>query len=279
MSEANSVTSQLNRGVQINTSRGDRVNAILIASLVMFGFLFTVLFLVWWFHEPPVARGTGFGITPPKPTTPITPFEDNVESDVVEFEGSSGTPIEDLIETVTPSVAKLSDVKGVPGDGSGGVPGPGPDPRTVPPSGPALPQWSVTQTANGLGSYQRKLDFFGIEIGAVHKTRDQVWRIAKLSTEKIVTESTRSAESRVRYFVNQKKRLQQWDRQTIAAAGVDLQDTIAVHFYPNELVAKMQQLIDSEYGDRASELQEVTFKIVGDAGDLRFEIDNVKFGN
>jgi len=146
-------------------------------------------------------------------------------------------------------------------------------------SGGAAPQWSVVQTANDLASYQRKLDVFGIEIGAVHKTRDQVWRIAKLSTEKIVTESTRGAESAARYFVNQKKRLQQWDRQTIAAAGLDLQDVIAVHFYPDELVAKMQQLIDAQYGDRASQLQQVIFKIAGAAGDLRFEIDNVNFGN
>ena len=279
MSEANSVTSQPNRNVQINTSRGDRVNGILIASLVMFGFLFAVLFAVWWFHEIPVARNTYLPPPPPPPTTPITPVEDDFESDVVEFEGSTGTPLEDLIETVNPSVVNFSDVKGAPGDGIGDVPGPGRDPQTVPPSGVAGPQWSVVQASDDLESYQRKLDFFGIEIGAVHKTRDQVWRITKLSTEKIVTESTRSAESRVRYFVNKKKRLQQWDRQTIAAAGVDLQDVIAVHFYPSELVEEMQQLVDAKYGDHASKLQQVTFKIAGAAGDLHFEIDNVKFGN
>ena len=80
-------------------------------------------------------------------------------------------------------------------------------------------------------------------------------------------------------FVNQKKRLQQRDQQTIADAGIDLQDVIAVHFYPDELVATMQQLIDTKYGDQASDLQEVTFKITGTASDLHFEIDNVKFGN
>ena len=41
----------------------------------------------------------------------------------------------------------------------------------------------------------------------------------------------------------------------------------------------MQQLIDTKYGDQASDLQEVTFKITGTARDLHFEIDNVKFGN
>jgi len=114
MSEANSVTSQPNRSVQINTSQRDRVNATLIASLVMFGFLFTVLFAVWWFHELPVAGNTTVGPWPVKP--PVTPLKDGVVPDVVEFEGSQGTPLVDLIESVTPSIEKLSDAKGLPGE-------------------------------------------------------------------------------------------------------------------------------------------------------------------
>lgn len=277
MSSINSVTSQPIRNVQINASWRDRANAILIASLVMFGFLFTVLFTVWWFQEPPNARR--LINLPPPPLPPVLPLKDDVNLDLVEFESSTGTPLEELIETVTPSIEKLSNANGTLGYGVGTDPGFGWDPRTTPPPSVTGPQWSVVQNANDLASYQRKLDFFGIEIGAVHKTRDQVWRIAKLSTEKTVTESDRQAESIRRHFVNQKKRLQQWDQQTIADAGIDLQDVIAVHFYPDELVATMQQLIDTKYGDQASDLQEVTFKITGTARDLHFEIDNVKFGN
>lgn len=277
MSSINSVTSQPIRNVQINASWRDRANAILIASLVMFGFLFTVLFTVWWFQEPPNARR--LINLPPPPLPPVLPLEDDVNLNLVEFESSPGTPLEELIETVTPSIEKLSNANGTLGYGVGTDPGFGWDPRTTPPPSVTGPQWSVVQNANDLASYQRKLDFFGIEIGAVHKTRDQVWRIAKLSTEKTVTESNRQAESIRRHFVNQKKRLQQWDQQTIADAGIDLQDVIAVHFYPDELVATMQQLIDTKYGDQASDLQEVTFKITGTARDLHFEIDNVKFGN
>ena len=276
MSSINSLTSQPIRNVQINASWRDRANAILIASLVMFGFLFAVLFTVWWFHEPPVARRI-IG-PPPPPLPPVLPLKDDVNLDLIEFESSPGTPLEELIETVTPSIEKLSDANGTFGDGVGTDPGFGWDPRTTPPPSVAGPQWSVVQNASDLVSYQRKLDFFGIEIGAVHKTRDQVWRIAKLSTEKTVTESNRQAESSHRHFVNQKKRLQQWDQRTIAEAGIELQDVIAVHFYPDELVATMQQLIDTKYGDQASDLQEVTFKITGAAADLHFEIDNVKFG-
>ena len=225
MSSINSGTSQSIRNVQINASWQDRANAILIASLVMFGFLFTV----WWFHEPPVARRI---IDPPPPSPlPALPLEDDVNLNLIEFESSPGTPLEELIETVTPSIEKLSDANGTFGYGVGTDPGFGRDPRTTPPPSVAGPQWSVVQNASDLVSYQRKLDFFGIEIGAVHKTRDQVWRIAKLSTEKTVTESNRQAESSHRHFVNQIKRLQQWDQQTIADAGIDLQDVIACLLY------------------------------------------------
>ena len=86
MSKTSSIMSQPNRKVQINPTSGDRVNALLIASLVMFGFLFTVLFTVWWFHEPPVARRK---IDPWDTEQPlVTP--DDVTLDFVEFESSEG---------------------------------------------------------------------------------------------------------------------------------------------------------------------------------------------
>lgn len=278
MSKANSITSQPNRSVQIHPSTGDRLNAILIASLVMFGFLFTVLFAVWWFHEPPVAGRMPGPINPP-PLPPVTPLDDDDKLELIEFDTSAGPSLDELIETVTQSVEKLSETKSVLGGGVGNIAGIGWDPRTPRTPSVAAARWSVVQQAKDLESYQRKLDFFGIEIGAVHKTRDQVWRIAKLSTEKTVTESTRKAESKHKYFVNQKKRLQRWDQQIIAETGIDLKDVIAVHFYPDELIVKMQQLVNTKYGDRSDDVQEVIFKIAGTDGDLHFEIDNVKFGN
>ena len=262
----------------------DRVFGGLIALLVLGLFLFVTLLSIWWFQsDPPRVL--------PQPTTPfppnpdlITPIE-NLDLSVVEFDGSESKAFTESIEMSGASIAELFEKNvldsegtgiGIAGDSDGLGTGTG---RTPGPQASAAPNWSVIQEASDLESYQRKLDYFGIEIGAVHKSNDKIWRIANLSGEKAITESSRSAESKRRYFVNQRKRLLQWDRQTIAQAGVDLQDMIAVHFYPDELIAHMQQLIEARYQDQASNLAEVTFKIVGTDGNFHFEIDDAQFKN
>ena len=263
----------------------DRVFGGLIASLVLGLFLFVTLLLVWWFGaDQPRAFSN---LTTPFPPNPdlITPIE-NLELSVVEFDGSESKAFTESIEMSGASIAELFEKNvldsegtgiGIAGDTDGLGTGIGRTPG--PAQASAAPNWSVIQEASNLESYQRKLDYFGIEIGAVHKSNDKIWRIANLSGEKAVTESSRSAESKRRYFVNQRKRLLQWDRQTIAQAGVDLQDMIAVHFYPDELIAQMQQLIEARYQDQASDLAEVTFKIVGTDGNFHFEIDAAQFKN
>ena len=274
-----------NKGVSFATevSQYDRISSGLIALLVLGLFVFATLFLIWCFGATEIGRGT----PPPPPPHPdrIVPVTDE-EINVVEFDGSDSQAFTQSLEMTGASVAELSEVKlsesdgagfGIEGDSDG--PGIGSERRPGPPGGSGSPKWNVVQQASDLDDYQRKLDFFAIEIGAVHKSSDQIWRIASLSTEKVVTESSRSAESNPRYFVNQRKRLLQWDHQTIAQAGIDLQNVLAVHFYPDQLIVKMQQLIDAQYKDQASDIKEVTFKIVGDPGDFRFEIEDVKFNN
>ena len=280
-----STASNLGTGATFETkvSLYDRVFGGLLALIVLSLFLFTVLSSIWWFQTPltgaPGDLDTGQFVSKPDK-------EEKEEPNVVEYDGSESQAFTESIELTGISIAEVfaknaSDSQGTgigiagdkdgPGIGIGRTPGPA--------QAGAPPNWSVTQESPNLAGYQSKLDFFAIEIGAVHKTNDKIWRIAKLSTEKVVTESSRSAESETRYFVNKRQRLLQWDRQTIAQAGVDPQDVIAVHFYPKQLILKMQQLIDSRYKDRAKDLASVAFRIVGTAGDFRFEIEDAQFEN
>ena len=258
----------------------DRVSGGLIAMLVLGLFLFATLFLIWWFHSP---ESPVFPPPPKDPTTLVIPDEVD-EINVVEFEGSESQSFEDVIALTGTSIAELSESKllsfngdgdGIAGEGDGT----GIGKRQSGPSSVTKPKWSVTLEAANLKDYQQKLDYFGIEIAAVHKSNSEIWKIADLSGEKVVTKSSRSAESKRRYFVNQRKRLLQWDRQTIAQAGVDLQDVLAVHFYPNELIVEMQQLINQQYPDQASDLKAVTFKITGTPEKFQFAIEDAQFEN
>ena len=287
-SVARSSTSNSNAGVIYTTevSLYDRIFGGLMALLALGLFLFVTLLSIWWFGAP-LGQSQGFDIFLPPNPNPVLPIPvEEVELSVIEFDGSESDSFKESLEKTGDSVAKLAETTfsesagtgiGIAGNGDGLGIGIGRLPGPI--AGVRAPKWSVVQEAADLESYQRKLDFFAIEIGAVHKSGDQIWRIARLSTEKVVTESTRGAESSRRHFVNQKTRLRQWDRQTIAQAGVDLKDVIAVHFYPDELVGKMQQLINAQFKERAGDLKEVNFKIVGTPGDFRFEIKDVKFNN
>ena len=267
---------KLNVGIKV--SIGDHVLAILISSLLMSGVLFASLFAIWWFQAP-------FEPTPfvdPLDTIIIFPKDDlakDTKLSIVEFDNSEIAAFEKAVEMSGTSIASVVQVNGLSGDGVTEIHGIDQDKRQLLPERIVAPKWSVIHEAADLESYQQKLDFFKIEIGAVHQFDDRIWRISQLSIDKIVSESTREAESGYRYFVNKQKRLQQLDLQTITQAGLDVEHVIAVHFYPNDLVSKMQQLIDFRYGDRASDLQEVTFKIAGASGNFRFEIDDVKFGD
>ena len=279
------ITSNAGATFATRVSLYDRIFGGLVALLLLGMFLFLTLFSVWWFGAPQVGRH--IIICPPPTPNPnlLLPMTDD-ELNVVEFDGSESQAFTESLEMSEVSVAELAKSKLSDSDGTGiGVFGSG-DGLGIgfgrvagPPAGTGPPKWNVVQEAANLEDYQRKLDFFAIEIGAVHKSNNEILKIAQLSTEKIVTKSSRSAESKRRYFANQRTRLLQWDHQTIAQAGVDSQDVIAVHFYPAHLIVKMQQLIDARYKDKASDLEEVTFQIVGTPGDFRFEIKEVKLND
>ena len=277
-------------GIPIRVSRYDRVFARMVASLLVGGFLFAVLVTLWWFQAP--KPGQTLIICPPDdPTIESDRPTDDIELSVYELEQSESKAFAESIEMTTASVANVfevigskptsSEVVGFNGIGANGqgFDGFGIRRAVLPPGGGAKPRWNVVQQADDLLSYQRKLDFFAIEIGAVHKSKDQIWKVSQLATEKVATESSRSAESSTRYFINKRKRLLQWDQQTIAQAGIESQDVIAVHFYPDELIVQMQELIDVRCGDRSEDLKAATFKIAGTPGDYRFELVEVQFNS
>jgi len=273
------------RVIPIRVSRYDRVFARMVASLLVGGFLFVVLVTVWWFQAP--KPGQTLIICPPDdPTVEPDRPTDDIELSVYELEQSESKAFAESIEMTTASVASVFEVIGskpisseVVGFNGHGFDGFGIKRAVLPPGGGAKPRWNVVQQADDLISYQRKLDFFAIEIGAVHKSKDQIWKVSQLATEKVATESSRSAESSTRYFINKRKLLLQWDQQTIAQAGIESQDVIAVHFYPDELIVQMQELIDVRCGDRSEDLKAATFKIAGTPGDYRFELVEVQFNS
>ena len=262
--------------VPFGVSGYDRINSGLIVSLMLGSAALALLTLAWLFSGD--AKFTG---TAPKPLPPPTPVKPKPVGQASLFDQApaDSKPLEQAVEQVGSVVAKLSLTKGLGGDGVlDGFGGDGVDPReTVQAKGGFT--WSVKLAAEDFDQYQRKLDFFGIEIGVVHKTRDDIWRVSNLSAESKVSKSNRAAEASSHRFQNRNRRLRHWDFRIAQNAGLDVNDALVlvVHFYSPELIERMQQLLAKRCGERLGMLKQAEFCIVGDVGEYRFEVDSVEY--
>ena len=275
MSEISQKSPTIN--VPLPVSAYDRVNSALVVSIILGSALLALLTLAWIFQTAPVTT-----VIDPEPTT-IFPAEptppDPNQVNLFDQSTADLQPLEQAVEKVGSVVAKLSLTKGLGGTGLGdGFGGTGIDPRERVNSTRGY-TWSVSQTAADLNDYRRKLDFFDIQIGVVHKTRNTIWRISDLSTKKTITQSNRSAESASHRFANRNNRLRRWDVKIAAEAGVQTDETLVVHFYPPELIERLRQLLTDHAGHRMDDVQHVEFRVAeNNANDgFRFEIASVEY--
>ena len=121
-------------------------------------------------------------------------------------------------------------------DGSGGGDrrraGPLGDGKTI----PRADRWDIAYTETTLSSYAAQLDFFGIELGAVGGGRRGIDYVSDLTSgqPQVRHVDDTAAESRL-YFTWRSGQLQQFDRQLVEQAGVQLASSRVLQFYPPEI--------------------------------------------
>lgn len=273
MSETTPDTPVLNVPTQV--SPYDRVNTALIVSIALSGAALALLTLAWLFQSAPRPTVVAHKLETPTPFKLKQPEPNQLN--LFDQSTADSQSLEQTVQQIGSVVAELSLTNGWGGKGIGnGTIGKGTDPRELTPARDEC-TWSVSQTAAAIDDYQRQLDFFDIQIGVVHKTRKDIWRISDLSAKKTITNSNRSAESSSRRFSNQNNRLRRWDIRIAKEAGFDVNETIVVHFYPTELIKRMRELLIEHVGDRLTELKHVQFRITDGPEGLSFAVDSVKF--
>lgn len=228
--------------VETRVSRYDTLNAVLVALIMIVGFLVSVLFLIW--------LTTAYDFSSSKTAINIDEFDeqgdekpegvadDILEPGVEEFPEVE-TPqlavaleaVSEAISTVRSSLEERSGDAAKMGKGSGlgsrdGGPGTG---------GGAVPEykrWIIQYEADSLSTYAKQLSYFNIDIGVVHKTNQKIWRVSHLEKNPALTLTSRSAESKSLRFMHKKQRMIRWDRTLASRAGAPLDNTITCHFYP-----------------------------------------------
>ena len=227
--------------VETKPSPYDKLNATLIASIMLFGFLFSVLFLIWLttvFDFSRRAAGPVVVANDPGDTKPKGVADDVLEPGVEEFPEVEVPQLANALEAVTDAVSsvrasleKRSGDAAQMGRGAGygsreGGTGTGGD------GVPEYKRWIINYEAEDINSYARQLSFFDIDIGVIHQTRNDIWRVRDVGGAANVIDTDREKEKLTLRFSHKKQRMKRWDQELARRNGVDLTSTITNQFYP-----------------------------------------------
>jgi len=275
--------------VETKSSSFDQINAMLIAGLMLFGFLFSVLFLIWLTSMvdfsarqsgPPVNTG------PPGDEKPKGEADDEFEPGVEEFPEVETPQLANALEAVTNAVSsvqgaleKRSGTAAAMGKGKGGGSrdgGPGGGGGGI----PEYKRWIINFSASDISTYATMLSFFKIEIGIVSASRPDLFRLNDPAGAKSVRQSSRETEKASVYFVHKKQRFLAWDKAMGKQAGIDTNDTLSVQFYPDDtrqLMRNAEAAALQGTGKEVIDVKNTFFKVVADGSGYKFEVQEILY--
>ncbi len=273
--------------VETKSSTYDRVNAILVAALVMFGFLFAVLFLIWVTSVVDFSRRTEGPIV----VTGEDPGEDKPKG---EADDSEDPGVEEYPEVETPQLANaleavsdsVSAVQGAlekrsgtakqmgKGSGFGSREGGGGGGGGI----PEYKRWIINFSAADPDTYAKQLSFFSIDIGVVSETRQTIKRLSDPGGAKRVVNSDRKTEGKSVYFVHKKQRFLAWDRVLAGQAGIDTDAALTVQFYDDktrQIIRVVEARRLQELGKTLADVKNTVFKVTPDGNGYKFEVTEI----
>ena len=286
MSSESSLRYKPKINVETKSSSYDRVNAILIAALFMFGFLFAVLFLIWATSGvesspagiPVVVTGEAPGEEKPKGEA-----DDAEDPGVEEFPEIETPQLANALEAVADSV---SSVQGAlekrsgsaqqmgKGSGFGSREGGGGGGNGI----PEYKRWIINYSAADTATYARQLSFFSIDIGVASETKQSVKRLVDPGGARRVVSSDRKTEEKNIYFVHKKQRFLAWDRALAERAGIDTNAALTVLFY-NDQTRQIIRVVEAtklkELGKTLADVKNTIFKVVPSGDGYKFEVTEI----
>ena len=278
--------------VETKVSVYDRVSGMLVALVIFFGLIALALFALW------LTRVITIKPTPSKVFTidELKGRGEHAEGVARDFEDPGVEELADVqepqladaMEAVTEAAStRMGRVQAM--DGNAAQMGTGTglgDSRASGPGGEgnadALApheRWEINYSTSSVRAYATQLDFFGIELGAVHRSKSDITYAKALSKPKPDTRTGyRDEEDRV-YFSHLNKTLREYDRQLLEKARPGItKGRLLVQFYP---ASTYKLLLDAEgraKGNKPWEsLRRTVFKVTGSGGSYAFEVVSQEF--
>ena len=279
--------------VETRVSSYDRLNAILISVILLFGFLVSVLFMLWlttvfdYSAKTAVVMTTTIGEEgDEKPEG----FEDDILDPGVEEFFEVETPqlanaleaVTDAVSSVRANLDKRSGDAAVMGKGGGygsREGGPGGNGKGI----PDYKRWNINYESENISEYARQLDFFGIAIGVVatQKGNNDIWRVSNVSSGGQVVKTSRAQENKTLRFAHIKQRMKKWDQTLCKRSGVRLDNTALVQFYPEKTRQYIRQQEANYLAAAGRELKDVKKTMIkvekGDSGKYVYTIVKVLY--
>lgn len=273
--------------VETKASSFDQLNSALVACIMLFGFLFTVLFLIWLTTVFDFSRRAAGPIpiaNEPGDSKPEGVADDVLEPGVEEFPEVEVPQLANALEAVTDAVSsvkasleKRSGDAAVMGAGRGygsreGGPGSGGD------GIPEYKRWIINYESEDISTYADMLSHFDIDIGVVHQTKDDIWRVKDVAKGGKVVHTNREGEGKSLYFMHKKMKMQRWDQELCRRAGVDLGNTIQCQFYP-EPTRQLIRVAEAEAlqgtGKTLNQVKNTIFKVEPGGDKYKFTVIDI----
>jgi hypothetical protein len=271
-----------NTGLQV--SAYDQVAGLLVAVLVIFGFVVGLMFLIWfssrlWWPKAPipvmVLEDVGGGGSGSGSGEESQQFEEPAPEELVEV---TEPKIEDVLIALqeTPQVPELtiSDPNSSQGTGQGtgqgdGT-GSGPGGPGTSDGIPAWERWEVRLNANTIDDYAKQLDFFKIELAVAGGGSPLVTYVSNVSGTPKVRTGNPKDEKRLR-FMHRSGALRDADRNLVSKAKVDANGKVIFQFYSEETYKNLLTLENIAMKPRRiSEVRRTVFGVRGSPGKYEF---------
>jgi hypothetical protein len=275
-------------GTTLRVSRYDQVAVTLISTLLVFGSITLLMFLVWLSSR----------LVWEAKAVPVTVLEDvggggsgTVLGSEQQFEEPSPAEVQQTaaeqvsVEQTLSSIsavvaAKAPDfdaIYGSPSLGSGEGTGMG-DGRGRGPGGPgtsdgipAYERWEIRMSAENLDEYAKQLDFFKVELGVAGGGSPNVDYISNVSAAKpTVRVGDPKSEHRLR-FLHRSGELRAADRQLAAKAGVKTDGRVVFQFYNEATYKNLLAIEAARKGNRRiKDVRKTVFGVRSNRGQYEF---------
>jgi hypothetical protein len=257
----------------LRVSAYERVASLLVALLLILGFLVFALFLIWWAKRAVAANR-------PVEIQAVEEMSGRGDEGMGESREAEEPGVEELTEIEPPELSDtlaavttavtlqpatldqlLGEAESV-GHGGGDGSGDGDGGEGAANVVPRWHRWEIRFSATQVDAYARQLDFFGIELAVMGGGKPDVQYASKLSLATPAKRTLGDAKEERLRFAWKGGRLEEFDRELLAKAGVAADGRQVVQFASRALENELARLETQHSGGRdVAEIRKTVFGV------------------